>query len=119
VYGVGHVDCEDNCVDHYLQQTKASSSKKVDPEEIVELRQRLSTSEEQIRHMNFRFQSFLDLMIQYLLPKAVAATQHIFQQPNTQQANIQQNQMQDNDEVQHDSNHDEQHNSPTQDYNNY
>jgi len=27
--------------------------------------------------------------------------------------------MQDNDEVQHDNNHDEQHNSPAQDYNNY
>jgi len=29
--------------------------------------------------MIFRFQSFQDLMIQYLPPKAVAAAQHIFQ----------------------------------------
>ena len=61
--------------------------------------------------MIFRFQSFQDLMIQYLPPKAVAAAQHIFQQPNTPQPNSHQNQMQDND--------DEQQNSPDQDYNNY
>jgi len=58
-------------------------------------------------------------MIQYLPPEAIGATQHIFHQPNTQQPNTQQNQMQDNDQVQQDSNHDEQHNSPTQDYNTY
>jgi len=79
VYGVGCVDHQDDCVDCYLQQTQAYSSKKVDFEEIVELRQRLSTSEKHTRHMNSRFQSFQELMIQYLLPKAVAAPQHIFQ----------------------------------------
>ena len=38
VYGVGHVDRQDDCIDRYLQQTQASSSKKVDSKEIVELR---------------------------------------------------------------------------------
>jgi len=107
MYGVGRVDRQDDFVDRYLQETQTSSCKKVDSEEIVELRQGLSTSEEQIRHMNSWFQSFQDFMIQYLPLEAVAATQHIFQQLDTPQPNTQQNQMQDNDEVQHDSNHDE------------
>ena len=110
--GVGRVDRQDDCVDHYLQETQASSSnKKVDSKEIVELRQ-------QIQDMNSRFQSFQDFMIQYLPPEAVAVAQHIFQQSNTPQP-TQHNQLQDNDEVQHDSNHDEQQNLPGQDYNNY
>jgi len=57
-------------------------------------------------------------MMQYLSPEAIAAVQNIFQQPNIPQP-TQKNHMQDNDEVQHDSNHDEQQNSPGQDYNNY
>jgi len=57
------------CVGRYLQETQTSFSKKVDSEEIVELMQRLSTSE-QIRHMNFSFH--------YLPPEAVAVAQHIF-----------------------------------------
>jgi len=57
-------------------------------------------------------------MMQYLPPEVAATAQHIFQQPNTPQL-TQQNQMQDNNEVQNDSNHDEQQNSPGQDYNNY
>ena len=60
VYGVRRVDLQNDSVDRYLQETQASSSnKKVDLEEIVELRQ-------QIQHMNTRFQSFQDLMMQYL-----------------------------------------------------
>jgi len=46
-------------------------------------------------------------MIQYLPLEALTTAQHIFQQQNTRH-----NHMQDNDEVQHHSNHDEQHNSP-------
>jgi len=45
--------------------------------------------------------------MQYLPPEVVAAAQNIFQQPNIPQP------------TQHDSNHDEQQNSPDQDYNNY
>jgi len=57
---VGCVDHQNDCVDHYIQETQASSSnKKVDLKEIVELRQ-------QIQHMNARFQSFKDFMMQYL-----------------------------------------------------
>jgi len=66
--------------------------------------------------MDARFQNFQDFMMQYLPPEAVAATQHFFQQPNTlppTQPNQQSN------EVQHHSNHDEQKNSPVEDYNNY
>jgi len=38
VYGVGCIDRQDNYVDHYLQETQASSSfKKVDSEEVVEV----------------------------------------------------------------------------------
>ena len=84
MYAVGRVDRQNGCIDRYLQQTQASSSKEVDSEEIVELRHRLSTSEEHIQHMNSRFQSFHDLMIQYLPFEVVVVTQHIFQQPNTQ-----------------------------------
>jgi len=100
MYEVGRVDRQDHCVDHYLQQTQTSFNKKVDSEEIVELRQQLSTNEEQIRHMNSQFQSFHDLMIQYLSPEVVAVAQHIFQQLNTQQLSTQQNHIQDNDQVQ-------------------
>ena len=79
VYGVGRVDRQDNCVGRYLQETQPSSSnKKVDSKEIVELRQH-------IQHMDARFQSFQDFMMQYLPPEAAAAAQHIFQQPNTSQ----------------------------------
>ena len=45
MYEIGRVDRQDDCVDRYLQETQPSSCKKVDSEEIVQLRQRLSTSE--------------------------------------------------------------------------
>ena len=113
MYGVGHVDRQDDCVDHYLQQTIASSSQQVDLEEIIERRKRITTNKEEIQHMNSQFESF---QILYLPAQVVAATQNIFQQPNTQQ---QHNHIQDNDQVQYDNNHDQQHNSPVDDYNNY
>ncbi|XP_068475168.1 uncharacterized protein [Phaseolus vulgaris] len=77
VYGVGRVDRQDVCVGRYLQETQPSSgNKKADSEEIFQLRQH-------IERMDARFQNFQDFMMQYLPPEAAAATQHIFQQPNT------------------------------------
>ena len=64
----------------------------------------------------FQFQLFHSLILQYIPTQATTTKQNIFQQPNTQQ---QQNQMQYNDQVQHDNNYNQQHNSPTSDYNNY
>jgi len=110
VYGVGRVDRQDDCVGRYLQETQPSSSnKKANSEEIVELRKH-------IKRMDARFQNFQNFMMQYLPPEAAAAAQQFFQQPNTPpptQPNQQSN------EVQHHSTHDEQKNSPGEDYNNY
>jgi len=39
VYRVGRVDLQDDCVDHYLQQTQTYFSKEVDSKEIVEHKQ--------------------------------------------------------------------------------
>ena len=110
VYGVRRVDRPDDCVGRYLQETQPSSSnKKTNSEEIVELRQH-------IERMDARFQNFQNFTMQYLPPEAAAATQQFFQQPNTPpptQPNQQSN------EVQHHSTHDEQQNSPGEEYNNY
>jgi len=99
VYGVGRVDCQDDCVSRNLQETQPSSSnKKADSEEIVELRQH-------IERMAARFQNFQNFMMQYLPPEATVTAQQFFQQPNTPpptQPNQQSN------EVQHHSNHHEQ-----------
>ena len=55
VYGVGRVDRQDDCVGCYLQETQPSSSnKKVNSEEIVELRLH-------IERMDARFQNFQKL----------------------------------------------------------
>jgi len=94
VYGVGHVDSNDDCVDSYIQQTQASSSQQVNPEQIIQLQTRLATSEERIRLMSSQFQTqfdmiqnFIGAIIQYLPPPAAAIAQTIFQQPNTEQGN--------------------------------
>ncbi|XP_068477332.1 uncharacterized protein [Phaseolus vulgaris] len=69
VYGVGRVDCQDDCVSRYLQETQPSSSnKKTDSEEIVELKQH-------IERMGAKFQNFQNFMMQYLPPEAAPAAQ--------------------------------------------
>jgi len=113
VYGVERVDCQDDCVSRYLQETQPSfSNKKADSEEIVELKQHIERMDAKFQNL----QNFQNFMMQYLPPEAAAATQQFFQQLNTPpptQPNQQSN------EVQHHSNHDEQQNSPGEDYNNY
>ncbi|XP_027922650.1 uncharacterized protein LOC114180539 [Vigna unguiculata] len=78
----------------YIQQTQASSSQQVNPEQIIQLQTRLATSEERIRQMSSQFQTqfdtiqnFIGAIIQYLPPPAAAVAQTIFQQPNTEQGN--------------------------------
>ncbi|QCD93571.1 hypothetical protein DEO72_LG5g1646 [Vigna unguiculata] len=78
----------------YIQQTQASSSQQVNPEQIIQLQTRLATSEERIRLMSSQFQTqfdmiqnFIGAIIQYLPPPAAAIAQTIFQQPNTEQGN--------------------------------
>ncbi|CAJ1978324.1 unnamed protein product, partial [Sphenostylis stenocarpa] len=111
VYGVGHVDSSDDCVESYLQQTEVCSSQKADSHNISQLtqrlessEQRLESSEEKIRMMSSQFESiqaFIGVVLQYLPPPAVAAAQNILQQlinqdngdqekvaePNTEQQN--------------------------------
>ncbi|CAJ1932594.1 unnamed protein product [Sphenostylis stenocarpa] len=48
VYGVGHVDSSDDCVESYLQQTEACSSQKADSQKISQLTQRLESSEQRL-----------------------------------------------------------------------
>jgi len=94
-----------------MQQTQACSYKQVEFEEIDCLRQRLitsedrlSTSEEQIRQMNSRFQAFIGAVLHYLSPPVATAAQNIWQQDDHQQTQQQQ----------HDHQHTEQQNEKSQ-----
>ncbi|QCD97297.1 hypothetical protein DEO72_LG6g2007 [Vigna unguiculata] len=66
VYGVGHVDSNDDCVDSYIQQTQASSSQQVNPEQIIQLQTQLATSEERIRQMSSQFQTQFDTIQNFI-----------------------------------------------------
>ena len=113
VYGIGRVDRQDDCVGRYIQETQSSSSNnKANSEEIVELKQHIERMDAKFQNL----QNFQNFMMQYLPLEVAATAQQFFQQPNTPlptQPNQQSN------EVQHHSNHDEQKNSPGEDYNNY
>ncbi|XP_068486287.1 uncharacterized protein [Phaseolus vulgaris] len=74
VYGVGRVDCQDDCVSCYLQETQPSSSnKKVDSEEIVELKQHIERMDAKFQNL----QNFQNFMMQYLPPEAAVAAKVI------------------------------------------
>ncbi|TKY66680.1 hypothetical protein E2542_SST09561 [Spatholobus suberectus] len=78
-----------------MQQTQASSSRSQDLEEMNQLRQRLSASEEEIRRMSCQFQSFIGAVLRYLPGPTAAVAQNIFHQ---------QQQQQDDDQQQHEDN---------------
>ncbi|TKY65067.1 mitochondrial import inner membrane translocase subunit TIM50 [Spatholobus suberectus] len=81
IYGVGDLARGYKCGDNnFMQQTQASSSCSQDSEEMNQLRQRLSASEEEIRRMSCQFQSFIGAVLQYLPGLATAVAQNIFQQ---------------------------------------
>ncbi|QCE06360.1 hypothetical protein DEO72_LG9g1372 [Vigna unguiculata] len=52
VYGVGHLDSQDDCVQSYLKHTQACSSQQVPLEDINELQQRLATTEDRMSEKN-------------------------------------------------------------------
>jgi len=59
IYGIENVDPYDESVESFMCQTQASSSNEVDFEHIHELKQQLSTSEDQICLISLQFQSVL------------------------------------------------------------
>ncbi|BAT90159.1 hypothetical protein VIGAN_06134600 [Vigna angularis var. angularis] len=118
VYGIGHVDSQDECVDSYMQQTESSSSQQVNVEEFNELQtilvqsesrlanseSRLTSSEEQIRHITSQFQTFIGAIIQYLPPLAAATAQSILQTANQQNQPQHNREDQQEDQLQHPEN---------------